>query len=373
MSGNKLKEPALVGNHGQGGDEPAYPGNASARFQCDVCPPVTGNRARQIHKMSQPDNIKGRPEYTVIGADQAGRRVDNFLISCLNRIPKSRIYQMLRRGEVRINGGRVKADYRVQAGDEIRIPPVFEQASAAPGAAPAHLVRMMKESVLFEDDRLVVVNKPAGLSVHAGTGSYFGVIELLRELFPGEDNLHLVHRLDKETSGCLLVAKNMRVLRRINQALKSGKVRKEYDVLLKGRLRQKSTRVDSSLQRYRNRHGEGKVRLDVSGKTARSDFQAVTIFTHATRARVSTGTGRTHQVRVHAASLGHPLAGDGKYGDREFNRKMRALGLKRMFLHAGRIAVPALKATGEYRFNAPLPAHLEELLKHLAHQCHSRR
>lgn len=318
-------------------------------------------------------NIKTKPGYVVIDADQAGRRIDNVLLSRLNRIPRSRIYQMLRRGEVRINGGRVKADYRVQAGDEIRIPPVFEQPSTAPGVAPVHLGHLVKECVMYEDDRLVVINKPAGLSVHAGTGSHFGVIELLRELFPGEASLHLAHRLDKETSGCLLVAKNMRVLRLVNQALRAGKVRKEYDALLNGQLRQKSTRVDSSLQRYRNRHGEGKVRLDEYGKAARSEFQAIQVFRDATRVKVSTGTGRTHQVRVHAASLGHPLAGDGKYGEREFNRKMRALGLKRMFLHAGRVSVPELKASGEYQFRAPLPAELEELLQRLAQRSPARR
>ena len=312
--------------------------------------------------MSQPARKKSKPENILIGADQAGRRIDNFLVSRLNRIPKSRIYQMLRRGEVRINGGRIRPEYRLQAGDEIRLPPVFEQKPAAPDAAPSHLVDMMKECVIFEDDRLAVINKPAGLSVHAGTGSYFGVIELLRELFPGEDNLHLIHRLDKGTSGCLLVAKNMGVLRLVNEALKSGKVRKEYDALLLGRLRQESITVDSPLQRYRNRHGEGKVRLDDYGKTALSEFKTVKVFRDATRVKVRIGTGRTHQIRVHAASLGHPLAGDGKYGDREFNRKMRSLGLKRMFLHAGRISVPELRATGEYRFGAPLPADLEALL-----------
>lgn len=269
---------------------------------------------------------------------------------------------MLRRGEVRVNGGRIKPDYRMQTGDVIRIPPLFVQKSGIPDAAPSHLVEMIKECVIYEDDALVVINKPAGLSVHAGTGSNFGVIELLRESFRDGENLHLIHRLDKETSGCLMMAKNMPVLRRVNQALKSGEVRKEYDALVQGRLRQKSTRVDSPLQRYRNRYGEGKVRLDDYGKTALSEFEAVKVFRDATRVKVRTDTGRTHQIRVHAASLGHPLAGDEKYGDREFNRKMRSLGLKRMFLHAGRISVPELGVTGEYRFNAPLPADLGTLL-----------
>lgn len=301
-------------------------------------------------------------------ADHAGRRIDNFLMFRLNRIPKSRIYQMLRRGEVRVNGGRIKPDYRLQQGDNIRIPPVFEKPRADPGKAPGRLVEMIQTCVIHEDERLVVINKPAGLLVHAGTGSPFGVIELLRELFPGEDNLHLIHRLDKETSGCLIVAKNTGVLRLVNEALKSGKVRKEYDALLLGRLRQKSITVDSPLQRYRNHQGEGKVRLDSYGKTALSEFKAMKVFRDASRVKVRIGTGRTHQIRVHAASLGHPLAGDGKYGDREFNRKMRAFGLKRMFLHAGKLTVPVLKDTGEHQFSAPLPADLEAVLTRMSQE-----
>ena len=304
----------------------------------------------------------------VIGADQAGRRIDNFLFSRLSRIPKSRINQMLRRGEVRVNGGRIKPDYRLQAEDEIRIPPVFEQKSGTQDAAPAYLVDMIKGCVIYEDDRLVVINKPAGLSVHAGTGSFFGVIELLRGLFHHEDNLHLIHRLDKETSGCLMIAKSMPVLRRVNQALKTGNVQKEYDALLKGRVQQKKTMVDTPLQRHRSRYGEGRVKVEGSGKTALSEFEAVEFFRDATRVKVRIGTGRTHQIRVHAASIGHPIAGDGKYGNREFNREMRTAGLKRMFLHAGKLSVPELKATGEYQFSAPLPGDLEDVLKRLAHQ-----
>ena len=304
---------------------------------------------------SGPENISVRPE-------QAGRRIDNFLLAHLKTIPKSRIYQMLRRGEVRANGGRIKPDYRLQPGDEIRIPPVFEQPRSDPGKPPERLVKTIRSRVIYEDERVVVVNKPPGLVVHAGSGSAFGVIELLRELYRPEQTLHLVHRLDKQTSGCLLLAKDMIVLRRVNLALKNGEVKKEYDALLQGRLRKKNIRVNTPLQRHRNRHGEGQVRTDESGKSAMSGFSTVRVFRNATRVKVSTATGRTHQIRVHAASVGHPLAGDGKYGDREFNREMRKVGLKRMFLHAAKLSVPALKQTGEYQFSAPLPDDLEEVL-----------
>ena len=308
---------------------------------------------------SGPENITVRPE-------QAGRRIDNFLLAHLKTIPKSRIYQMLRRGEVRANGGRIKPDYRLQPGDDIRIPPVFEQPRADPGQPPERLVKTIRSRVIYEDDRVVVVNKPSGLVVHAGSGSAFGVIELLREQYQPEQTLHLVHRLDKETSGCLLLAKDMIVLRRVNLALKNGEVKKEYNALLQGRLRKKNIRVNTPLQRHRNQHGEGQVRTDESGKSAMSGFSTVRVFRNATLVKVSTATGRTHQVRVHAASIGHPLAGDGKYGDREFNREMRKAGLKRMFLHAGKLSVPALRKTGEYQFSAPLPDDLEEVLTRLS-------
>ena len=315
--------------------------------------------------MSQPGMEKSKPENILISADQAGRRIDNFLISRLNRIPKSRIYQMLRRGEVRINGGRIKPDYRLQEGDDIRIPPLYDQLKPTPGKPPARMVEMIETSVIYEDERLVVVNKPAGLVVHAGSGSAFGVIELLRALYRQEQDLHLIHRLDKETSGCLLIAKNMVILRQVNQALKNGDVRKEYDTLLRGCLHEKKIRVNSPLQRHRNHLGEGSVRVEGSGKTALSEFEPVEVYRDATHVKVRIGTGRTHQIRVHAASIDHPVAGDGKYGNREFNKKMRVIGLKRMFLHAGKLSVPALKETGEHQFSAPLPADLEAFLVHI--------
>ena len=215
-----------------------------------------------MFKTSQLNGNKSRPEKLTVSPEQAGRRIDNFLLAHLKTIPKSRIYQMLRRGEVRANGGRIKPDYRLQPGDDIRIPPVFEQARADPGKPPERLVKTIRSRVIYEDERVVVVNKPPGLVVHAGSGSTFGVIELLRELYQPAQTLHLVHRLDKETSGCLLIAKDMIVLRRVNQALKNGEVKKQYDALLQGRLREKNTRVNTPLQRHRGRRGAGQVRTE---------------------------------------------------------------------------------------------------------------
>ena len=315
--------------------------------------------------MPQANHSKSKPATVIVDVGQAGRRIDNFLVTCFGRIPRSRIYQMLRRGEVRVNGSRIKPDYRLEAGDQVRLPPVMKRKPDALDIKPARLVAMMRHRIIHEDAQLIVINKPSGLPVHAGTDSNFGVIELLRELFHGEGELNLVHRLDKETSGCLMIARDMQILRQLNQALKAGEVRKEYDALLQGRMRQKLIKVDSPLRRYGNRSGTGKVRLDDEGKTALSEFTALTLFRDATHARVSIGTGRTHQIRVHANSIGHPLAGDDKYGDRAFNREMRRLGLRRMFLHAGKLSVPALHKTGAYSFSAPLPAELETVLKRL--------
>ena len=309
-----------------------------------------------------------KTESVVIDNEHADRRIDNFLLAFLKPIPKSRIYQMLRRGEVRANKGRIKPDYRLQPGDVIRIPPVFEQPAGIPDKPPARMVEMIKTCIMHEDKRLIVVNKPAGLVVHAGTGSAFGVIELLRELYRQKQDLHLIHRLDKETSGCLLIAKNMMILRQVNLALKSGDVHKEYQALLQGRLHEKKITVNTPLQRHRNDYGEGQVRVDGAGKTAISEFVTVKLYRDATHVKVRIATGRTHQIRVHAGSIGHPLAGDKKYGDREFNKKIRSAGLHRMFLHAGILSVPELKKTGEHQFIAPLPTDLEAVLTRIAHQ-----
>ena len=227
---------------------------------------------------------------------------------------------------------------------------------------------MIKTCIMHEDKRLIVVNKPAGLVVHAGTGSAFGVIELLRELYGQKQDLHLIHRLDKETSGCLLIAKNMMILRQVNQALKNGAVHKEYQALLQGRLHEKKITVNTPLQRHRNDYGEGQVRVDGAGKTAISEFVTVKLYRDTTHVKVRIATGRTHQIRVHAGSIGHPLAGDKKYGNREFNKNMRAAGLHRMFLHAGKLSVPELKKTGEHQFIAPLPTDLEAVLTRIGHQ-----
>ncbi len=314
--------------------------------------------------MSRINNTKTKSRRFIVDLDHAGRRIDNFLHGYLKPIPKGRVYQMLRRGEVRINSGRIKPDYRLQQGDALRIPPLYPLTPKGDKKPPADLIKRIKESVIYEGPQLIVINKPAGQTVHAGTGSAFGVIEILRECYNPHQALHLVHRLDKETSGCLLIAKNRVVLRELNAALKTGQIEKEYLALLQGKLGGKTIRVDEPLQRQRTKTGEGWVMIHRSGKTALTDFERVKYYNGLTYTKVKTGTGRTHQIRVHAKHIGHPIAGDNKYGEKQCNKRLRSSGLHRLFLHASYIRIPGLKHIGEHEFMAPLPAELENVLIH---------
>ena len=296
----------------------------------------------------------------------AGQRVDNFLRHELKGVPKSRIYRILRRGEVRVNRGRTRPDYRLRPGDVIRIPPI-RQASPAEQDRQLGLAqgRRLAAQTLYEDDRIWVVNKPAGMAVHGGSGVGLGVIESARLLRPDLPYLELVHRLDRDTSGCLILAKRRSALRALHEALRAGRVEKEYLALLMGRLPQRRRTVSAPLAKNRLRSGERMVRVDDAGKPSKSVFTVLERGAGATLVRVGLPTGRTHQIRVHAAHLGHPLAGDPKYGDDAFNQAMRAAGLSRLFLHAWRLRLPAEEGI-RVEVCAPLPADLAALLKSLA-------
>lgn len=316
--------------------------------------------------MTQSQPVKSAVEHVVVGPDQAGRRIDNYLTGYLRDVPRTRIYRMLRKGEVRVNGARIKQDYRVMAQDTIRIPPIFREQVEITGRKPAPgLLGSVAGSLIYEDDFLLVLNKPAGIAVHAGSGEHFGIIEILRELRPDDKNLELVHRLDKPTSGCLLIARNHRVLRDLHRLLRQpGGIKKQYLALLKGNLTA-TRQVAVPLSKNELRSGERMVQADESGKAAKTVFHPEQKFKGATLARIDIATGRTHQIRVHAASIGHPVAGDDKYGDREFNRCLKQVGLKRMFLHAAALTLK-LPYTGKTRiFKAPLPDELLKLLKKL--------
>ncbi|MEQ8861381.1 MAG: RluA family pseudouridine synthase [Pseudomonadales bacterium] len=286
------------------------------------------------------------------------QRVDNFLLRELKGLPRSRIYQMLRKGEVRVNGGRVKPTHRLAVGDQVRIPPVH----GLPGAgadAPAFIgdavLGTLEEAVVFEDEDLLVINKPAGMPVHGGSGLAFGAIEALRRLRPGTD-LELVHRLDRDTSGCLLVAKSRSRLLELHRALREREVKKDYSLIVLGLWPRRTTTVQLPLKRYLTASGERRVRVADDGKPSRTDFEIRERGAAATLLSARLHTGRTHQIRVHACATGHPVAGDVKYSSPRQQGAVAACGVHRLCLHAAELVV--VIGGRKHRFSAPLPADL---------------
>ena len=313
---------------------------------------------------SSPGRDRPAVQFVEIPAEAAGQRLDNFLVARLKGVPKSHVYRLLRKGEVRVNKGRAKPDYRLEAGDVVRLPPVRRP---EPGATPprGRAAGLRLEScILHEDDRLIVLDKPSGLAVHGGSGLSHGVIEALRAARPDAPYLELVHRLDRDTSGCLLVAKRRSALRALHELLREGRMEKRYLALVLGRWELGQVKLEDRLRKTL-RGGERVVEVDASGKAAESIFRPVEIGNTASLLEVRIMTGRTHQIRVQAAEAGHPLAGDERYGEREFNRRMKALGLDRLFLHAASIGWED-PASGEWRmYSAPLPEDLREVLSRL--------
>lgn len=313
-----------------------------------------------------------------VDAEGAGSRLDQFLMRLLPRVPRSRIFRLVRKGEVRVNGHRAGPNQRLQEHDKVRVPPVRIEAEPAPGEparVPARVLELVRAAIISEDERLLVLDKPSGVAVHGGSGLSFGVIEALRALRPKE-SLELVHRLDRETSGCLLVARKRSTLRTLHELMREGLVDKRYLTLLKGHWNLGHTRIDVPLRTDIRVSGERTVKALPSGKTAISEFRPIQFFgKHATLMEVSLHTGRTHQIRVHAAHAGHPVAGDEKYGDEDFNAKLReAAGLGRMFLHAHSVSFDwpeGARPGGVFSASAPLPPDLAKVIDFLA--THERR
>lgn len=313
--------------------------------------------------MTQPPATE-RPRARLVSVtdDEAGQRIDNFLARHLKGVPKSHIYRILRRGEVRVNSGRIPARYKVCAGDTVRIPPVRVAAPASPAGQPGG---RLAPRVLFENARCLIINKPAGMAVHGGSGVSFGVIETLRAEHPDAPFLELAHRLDRETSGCLLLARRRSFLRAFHELQRAGRVRKVYLALLAGSWTGGARTVDAPLRKNQLQGGERMVRVDSDGKPAVSVFTPLEHYPGATLVEVELLTGRTHQIRVHAAHIGHPLAGDAKYGDREFNARMRESGLRRMFLHAARLCFSDTASGTAIDVTAPLDPALQAVLDRL--------
>jgi 23S rRNA pseudouridine955/2504/2580 synthase len=310
-------------------------------------------------------SLRSAVRHVVVDIEAAGLRLDKLLGQLLPGVPRSRLFRLIRRGEVRVNGRRAGPEQRVSAGDSVRLPPVRESMPEAPRRVPAALIKTVQRAVIHEDERLLVLDKPAGLAVHGGSGLSFGVIEVLRASRPTE-TLELAHRLDRDTSGCLIVARRTSALRVLHALLRDGEVQKSYLALLAGRWNLGHKRIDAPLRTDQRVGGERTVTVHSSGKQARTEFKLVEHFgAKASLVEAILHTGRTHQIRVHAAHCGHPVLGDQKYGDQARNEALAAQGLKRMFLHAHSLAF-TWPDGAEQSFSAPLPRELRAVLDTLA-------
>ncbi len=316
--------------------------------------------------MSEQPQAPSKPFLIEIDAESAGQRIDNFLFTRLKGVPKSHVYRILRKGEVRVNGGRCQAQRRLDTGDVVRVPPI-RLAERDEREIPESLVRQRLEGrILYEDDDFLVVNKPSGMAVHGGSGLSFGVIEGLRAIRPQAKFLELVHRLDRETSGCLLVAKKRSALRHLHELFRADhQVKKAYVALLAGAWARKQLLVDAPLKKNILQSGERMVKVAKDGKPARTEFRRLRKFASATLVEANLFTGRTHQIRVHALSMGHAVACDSRYGDEAQNLEFRRLGLARLFLHASELAFNHPRDNRPFQIKAPLDAELQDFLDSL--------
>jgi len=292
-----------------------------------------------------------------VGEESVGQRIDNFLIRNLKGVPKSHVYRILRSGEVRVNSGRIKPDYRLVDGDKVRVPPVRV---ATPEARPP--ARSLALPVVFEDDALIVIDKPSGVAVHGGSGISFGVIESLRAERPRAKFLELAHRLDRDTSGLLMVGKKRTALVELHRMLRDGEVRKDYVAIVKGRWKGGGRKIDLPLHKYVTAEGERRVSVRDDGQQAISLFKPLAAGDTASMLDIRLMTGRTHQIRVHAAHVGHPILGDDKYGDFDLNRTLVKQGVKRLFLHARQLSLSHPISGEPLAFVSPLPPEMQRFL-----------
>lgn len=292
------------------------------------------------------------------------QRLDNFLITYLKGVPKTRIYRMVRKGEVRVNKGRIDVSYKLQLGDIVRIPPVRVADKKDKIIVQPTLKFSLENHILYEDDGFIVLNKPAGFAVHGGSGVSSGVIEGLRQVRPQQKFLELVHRLDKETSGCLLIAKKRSVLKVLHELFRGDGIQKTYLALLVGQFQRKKQLVEVPLLKNVAQGGERMVVVSQAGKSAETLFTRLKQYQDVTLVHAAPKTGRTHQIRVHAAWLGHPIVADDRYGDDDTNKAFKKRGYKRLFLHAEQLQFAHPVSGDSLHFTAPLPEDLQELLSH---------
>ena len=317
----------------------------------------------KIRAMTQ---IQQQVRLLTIEAEHEGQRIDNFLKTQLKGVPKSLIYRILRKGEVRVNKKRIKPEYKLCTGDEVRVPPVRVAEKNELPSANLGSIQRLESQILFEDDAMIVLNKPSGMAVHGGSGLSFGVIEGLRALRPEARFLELVHRLDRDTSGVLLVAKKRSALRSLHEQLRVKTMRKQYLALVRGQWQPHVKVVNAPLRKNDLQSGERVVRVSSDGKPSETRFRIARQFAEATLVECSPITGRTHQIRVHTQHAGHPIACDDKYGEAAFDDKMRSQGLKRLFLHAWKLSFIHPADGREMQVEAPLAPELDDFLNKLA-------
>jgi len=301
-------------------------------------------------------------QFITIEDDEQHQRIDNYLIRILKGVPKSKIYRILRKGEVRVNKKRVKPEYKLKAQDQLRLPPIRLEPQAI-NDIDATRIDYLEQAILYEDERLIVLNKPSGIAVHGGSGLNFGVIEGLRALRPNAPFLELVHRLDRETSGCLLIAKKRSALRHLHEQLRSNQVDKIYHALVFGAWPEHRGKVKAPLFKNTLQSGERMVQVSELGKPSETQFRILERFNTCTLIEAKPITGRTHQIRVHCLHAGHPIACDQKYGDSDFDKSVKALGCNRLCLHAAQIRFMHPKTEQQVSFQAPYDAKLSSLLE----------
>ena len=277
-----------------------------------------------------------------IDLESKGMRLDNYLISLLKGIPKSKIYSIIRKGEVRLNSKRIKPRHKIQEGDIVRIPPlkIIENETVKPSS---NIVEIIKEKIIFEDKSILVINKPVGIASHGGSGISLGLIEIVRQIIPSYENVQLVHRLDKDTSGCIVLTKKKSVLREMHNELRNHSVEKKYVAITKGHWQQNSIDVNLNLLKLKNKSGEQKVKVSDEGKESITKFKVIKQNKNFSQINCTLLTGKTHQIRVHCQHLEHPIMGDRKYGDKDFNKLAKKIGITRMMLHASSINFKRMK------------------------------
>lgn len=337
----------------------------SARARAGKPIPRRGSGVDARHPDKEQEGARQGVLWVTVDEDNHGQRVDNFLLAQLRGVPRSIIYRIVRKGEVRVNKGRVKPDTRLAAGDQVRIPPVVRK-EKSPRPAPGSRVQgVIEAAVVFENDQMLVVNKPSGIAVHGGSGLSFGLIEVLRSARPDARFLELVHRLDRDTSGLVMVAKKRSALRYLQDELRQRRIRKQYHALVTGSWPERLRRVDEPLLRYEMSNGERRVKVDEAGKASLTTFCCLKRFKGYSLVEASPVTGRTHQIRVHSACSGHPIAGDDKYMDEGGLKAFRSVGGQRLMLHARALEF-ALPVSGEaVRIDAPYDEAFSHVLEKL--------